>query len=76
MASEVIQEAIKEAVDETLAELIDYQSNEAVKKLIIDAQVKILNWVIQVNGSGYTSGTNRIIFHNKIVELTGNGQKA
>lgn len=43
---------------------------------ILRDKVELLNWMLQVCGSGMTSGMIRKIVHNKLVELTGEGEKA
>lgn len=39
-------------------------------------QVEVLNWVLQVMGTGRPYGMIRIAIHNKIVELEGKGERA
>lgn len=39
-------------------------------------KVELLNWVMQLCGSGSTTGMIRKLVHNKLVDITGEGQKA
>lgn len=40
------------------------------------AQIDILLWAMQLCGSGMTTGMIRKALHNKLVEITGEGEKA
>jgi len=40
------------------------------------ARADALKWAIQLCGSGMTVGMIRKLLHNKIVEITGEGEKA
>lgn len=43
---------------------------------LIDAQAKILTWAMPLCGSGMTPAMIRKLLHNKLIEITGEGQKA
>lgn len=49
---------------------------EVKEQQIKDAQVELLNWFMQLCGSGATTGMLRKIVYNRLVELTGEGEKA
>lgn len=40
------------------------------------AQIDLLNWAMQLCGSGISTMTIRKLLHNKLVEITGEGEKA
>lgn len=50
-------------------EMLQFAKREAERK-----QVEILNWAIQLCGHGMPNGMLRLKFHNKIVEITGEGE--
>lgn len=45
-------------------------------KEILKAQLELLNWMMRLCSSGYTTGMIRKFLHNKYVELSGEGEKA
>lgn len=57
-------------------EFFSHRDRPQINKEITEEQIKLLNWVIQLTGSGLTNGMIRKACHNKIVELTGEGEKA
>lgn len=47
-----------------------------IKEVKKNAQMDLLNWAMKVCTTGYTIGAIRKVFHNKFVEVSGEGQKA
>lgn len=55
-------------------------ASEDIERLIAEvkknAQLELLNWAMKVCGTGHTIAMIRKVFHNRFVEISGEGEKA
>lgn len=59
-----------------LMAVVEKEYHRIAAEELIRQKIDLLNWVIQLTGSGMTNGMIRKHVHNKIVELSGKGEMA
>lgn len=62
--------------DKPVCQYLGHIDRKQADEMVEAAQVDIINWAMQLCGSGMTTGMIRKLLHNKIVEITGEGEKA
>lgn len=58
------------------AELQDEACQKLHDNICKQEKIELLNWFMQLCGSGATTGMIRKLVHNKLVEITGDGERA